>query len=454
MGMNDTETLALAGGGHAFGKCHGACNDLPCGEGDMTGKGINTVTSGFEGAWTTAPTTWTNQYFKNLFAYEWTNVTGPGGHPQWAPSAKDGSGMSAPDTMMLTSDIALINDPEFLKISQEFANDITKLEEQFQHAWYKLTTSDMGPATRCLGDQVPPAQVFQSPIPALDGDAVLPDFIAIRTQIQDLIEGDGAKRGAFIDIAYKCGSTFRDTDYQGGCNGAFIRSDESEETQSTIKTLSGIKNEFSDASLADLIVLAGQVALEDAGSNAMAFCGGRMDASDILGRNHLKPVIYDSRLSSVVKMKDAMYIQGLTLRQGVALAATPTGTGELDNTFFVELMEEYDGKEEASDFINTERAYAFGVWGEDWALVDDDELRAISKLYAEDEDEFLSEFASAWTYLMTADRFDGPRGNVCSNTITPTIIAETKAETTSGSTAKAIEASITFAVVATIWGFY
>jgi len=136
------------------------------------------------------------------------------------------------------------------------------------------------------------------------------------------------------------------------------------------------------------------------------------------------------------------------------LAATPTGTGDMDNTFFVELIETYDGEEKVSSVLNTGRAYNFAVNGEEWALVNDEEPRTISRLYAEDEDEFLSEFASAWTYLMTADRFDGSRGNVCSNTITPTIIAETKAETTSGSTAKAIEASISFAVVATIWGFY
>ena len=149
-----------------------------------------------------------NQYFQKLFAFDWKNITGHGRNPQWAPTDKDDSDMAAPDIMMLTSNIALTKDPEFLKISQEFADDITKLEVQFQHAWYKLTTSDMGPATRCLGDQVPPAQAFQSPIPTLDDDAVSPDFIAIRVHIQDLIEYDGAKRAAVIVLAHKCGSTF------------------------------------------------------------------------------------------------------------------------------------------------------------------------------------------------------------------------------------------------------
>lgn len=368
--------------------------------------GVNTFTSGFEGPWTTAPTEWTNQYFTNLFEYSWTLLeTGPGGNPQWAPKEKTGS--DGPDIMMLTSDIALLKDSEFTKISRSFAKRIDVLEEQFKHAWYKLTTSDMGPVTRCLGDKVdiPPAQLFQTPLPPAS-DALV-DFKGVREQIQVLIDGDAENRGAFIDLAYKCGSTFRVTNYQGGCNGAFIRFEE--DYKDVIDTLATIKDHFHDASFADIIVLAGQVSAEDAGSNAMHFCGGRTDASDSSGRDRLEPVTYDSRLTTVVKVRDALSIQGLTARQGVALAGRPTGSSEMDNEFFVDLMEAHDSGDKGS------------FTDEEWALVEDDELNAIVKLYAEVESEFLSEFADAWTYLMTADRFDGPRKNACSGVSTLTL---------------------------------
>jgi catalase-peroxidase len=407
MGMNDTETLALAGGGHAFGKCHGACESPPCGEGDMTGKGPNTFTSGFEGAWTTVPTSWTNQYFTNLFEFDWKLITGPGGNPQWAPVSKSGSN-DVPDIMMLTSDIALTKDPEFTKISQAFADDISTLDEHFQHAWYKLTTGDMGPVTRCLGDDVPPAQAFQVPLPTSpsSGDS---DYIKIREAIQDIIDDDKEKRGCFINLASKCGNTYRETDYQGGCNGAFIRYDEDSKIQMELKLLEPVVKDFPNASFADILVLAGQVALEDAGSEPLTFCPGRNDATDKHGRDHLNPIIYDSRIEPTVRVKDAMTVKGLTAHQGVALAATPMGTDDLDNQHFIDLMKASDAGEQGT--INDD----------DWALVQDEELKAIVKLYAESKAAFLTEFASGWTYLMTADRFNGPRNNVCSGVSVPTL---------------------------------
>lgn len=406
MGMNDTETLALAGGGHSFGKVHGACPDPPCGEGDMAGIGKNTVTSGFEGTWTTAPTSWTNQYFTNLIDYDWNLISGPGGHHQWAPAAKNGVD-PVPDIMMLTSDVASIKDPEFLKISQEFAGDITKLEMAFKHAWYKLTAADMGPSTRCLGDNVPPAQPFQSPLPK--SPDTLPDFIPIRQKIQDAITNEKSNREAFTALASKCASTFRGTDYRGGCNGAFVRFDDDDETKDTISTLTAIKDEYPDASYADIIVLAAQVALEDAGSDKMAFCGGRTDGTES-GRALLEPIVYDSRLSESVKYKDSLHVQGLTFRQGVALAGMPSGSDDMDNTFFGDLLKAADEGEQGT---YTDR---------EWALVDDDELKEIVEVYAENSDEFMEEFSSAWTYLMTADRFDGPRINACSGVSTPTLV--------------------------------
>lgn len=441
MGMNDTETLALTGGGHAFGKCHGACDSPPCGD----GKGPNTFTSGFEGAWTAQPTTWTNQYFTNLFAYDWNLHTGPGGNPQWFPVAKDGSSF-VPDIMMLTSDIALTKDPEFLSISQEFANDITKLETQFKHAWYKLTTRDMGPLSRCLGENVPPAQPFQAPLP--ESPDTLPDFIPIREKIQNLIDSDASKRQSFISLASNCASSFRATDYHGGCNGAHIRFDDNQETQDTIDSLTSIKNIYNDVSYADLIVLAAQVSLEDAGSNAMAFCSGRTDAPEN-NREFLKPIVYDSRLRNSVKVRDTMVVQGLSFRQGVALAGLPTNSEDLSNDFFQNLIKASDEGEQG-DFSDNE-----------WALTEDEELRAIVKLYADNEEAFMAEFESAWTYLVTADRFDGPRSNACNGVSTPTLqvdkVKEDKAmeelnAVKDENTAAASALSIAFIVIGSVLG--
>ena len=306
----------------------------------------------------------------------------------------------------------------------------------------------MGPVTRCLGDNIPPAQAFQTPLPKVDANSAAPDFIAIREAIQEIIEGDASNRAAFIDVAYKCGSTFRETDYQGGCNGAFIRSDDS--VSDAIETLTSVKDDFPEASLADIIVLAGQVALEDAGGNAMAFCGGRTDADDISGRDHIKPVIYDSRLSAAEKAKDAMSILGLTTRQGVALAGLPSGTDELDNSYFIELMEAYDAKNDPvttvldnsffEGIIGTKRTSLFASAGLE--LLNDDEFRSIVSLYAANEDEFLSELASAWTYLMNADRFDGPRGNVCSGINTPTLASEPGTKTASVESSSIMKSSV------------
>lgn len=404
MGMNDTETLALAGGGHAFGKCHGACADPPCGDGETAGKSLNTFTSGFEGSWTTVPTTWTNEYFTNLFEFEWNQIKGPGGNPQWAPSQKDGSGGAVPEIMMLTSDIALTKDPGFRKISQDFATSLPALEDHFKHAWYKLTSADMGPVTRCLGDDIPPAQAFQSPLPKSPGTHT--NFIPIREKIETLID-DKVTRGAFIYLAYKCASTFRETDYQGGCNGAHIRFDDNQEIKDTIGIISTIKAEFSEASISDLIVLAGQVALEDAGSDAMVFCGGRTDASDNSGRAHLKPIVYDSSIETTVKVKDTMNVKGLTASQGVALAGVPSGSDVLDNTFFLNLVKASNSGSQGT------------FEDEEWALVQDAELKKIVESYAENKDLFRKEFTNAWSYLMTADRFDGPTKNVCDGVSIP-----------------------------------
>ncbi|WIA19642.1 hypothetical protein OEZ85_005577 [Tetradesmus obliquus] len=225
MGMNDKETVALVGGGHAFGKTHGACPtgagpgplESPaapwpgtCGTGPFKGKGPNAFTSGFEGAWTANPIKWDNEYFKNLLEYDWLLIRGPdshfqwsplakpgvteqpnkgpGGHFQWSPLAKPGVTEEPDKVMMLTADLALLEDPEYLKIVKLFAKDQAELDEAFKNAWYKLTTRDMGPYSRCLGKALPPPQPFQNPLPP--PPAELPDFEAVKSDVIALLKND------------------------------------------------------------------------------------------------------------------------------------------------------------------------------------------------------------------------------------------------------------------------
>lgn len=225
MGFNDTETVSLVGGGHAFGKCHGACDDPPCGrDTDLEGIGPNTFTSGFEGPWTIQPTTWSNEYFNNLFNFEWELITGPGGNIQWTPKNADGS--AGPDIMMLTSDIALSKDSDYTSISQAYAANIDVLNKDFMHSWYRLTTQDMGPISRCVGDSIPPPQNFQDPLPGATATVreAGTDFVEVRTKLQGLLDDDSSNGPAFVNLAFRCASTYRDTDYKGGCNGAVFAS--------------------------------------------------------------------------------------------------------------------------------------------------------------------------------------------------------------------------------------
>lgn len=214
MGFDDVESVSLIGGGHAFGKAHGACLNPPCGEEPLVGLGPNAFTSGFEGAWTTRATTWTNDYFKNFYAFNWTLITGAGGSPQWAPTNPDGS--PGPDIIMLTTDLALRDDPEYAEISKVYRDDIAALERDFASSWYRLTTQDMGPITRCIGSMVPDAQPFQNKLP--DSPKTLPDYVPVREEIQTLVDSGNADE--FVNLAYRCAFTYRVTDHSGGCNAS------------------------------------------------------------------------------------------------------------------------------------------------------------------------------------------------------------------------------------------
>ncbi|CBJ33789.1 Catalase decomposes hydrogen peroxide to molecular oxygen and water [Ectocarpus siliculosus] len=241
MGMNDSETVALIGGGHAFGKFHGACatgpgpdpTDAPeapwpgtCGDPDSPtfGRAENTFTSGFEGQWTVEPLVWDNAYFKDLLEYDWVMTESPADQVQWFPVLKEGATETEdeiPDIIMLTSDIALLYDEEYLALVELFASDLSYLDTAFAAAWYKLTSRDMGQFQRCVGTDVAPPQDFQLPLPEAPAD--LPDTDGAKSAIMSILSSDPSYPALFVTLAWQCASTYRSTDFLGGCNGARIR---------------------------------------------------------------------------------------------------------------------------------------------------------------------------------------------------------------------------------------
>jgi len=462
MNMNDSETIALIGGGHAFGKTHGACpngagpspkedpkNPWPgkCG----SGKGADTFTSGFEGAWTHTPTKWSNDYFTDLLGNDWEVHVGPGGHHQWRVKGKPDAGI-----MRLTSDIALLHDPAgiYQKLVQEFAQDKAKFDSAFAHAWYKLTTRDMGPVTRCTGKYVPPAQPWQHPLPA--PPSKLADFAAVESEVVKILEtsmpvlpadtfaGKNYYGALFVRLAYRCAGTFRATDYLGGCNGARIRfSPEKEwpanaDLDKALLLLQPIKEKFgSGLSWADLIVLAGSAAVEQAGGKPMTFCGGRTDAVEGSGSENLEPKV-SGDTDSVVAFVEAMKVMGLSKREAAVLMGGGHSLGKmhtnrsgytgswtsdpthLSNDYFKALVSE---QWEEYTVTSTQKVQ-YKAQGKELYMLKSDlilrydaEFLSIAQEYASNNELFLQEFAEAWTKLMTADRFDGPAGNICSKSV-------------------------------------
>jgi len=458
MGMNDSETVSLIGGGHAFGKTHGAC---PLGPGPSpeqsplnpwpglcgSGKGNDTFTSGFEGPWTTTPTTWSNSYFQSLVNFKFAPVISPGNHTQWE-SSEQPEGL-----MMLTSDIALTTDASYYAIVHEFANDIDALNAAFSASWYKMTTRDMGPVTRCTGPYVPPAQEFQNPLPA--PSPVQPDWTAVRSAVTSVMYSNvsviapdagvtGGYYGAqFVQLAYACAATFRQTDYIGGCNGARIRFEPEKSwpvnvgLSQVLEVLQPVKDQFGpNLTWADLIVFAGQVAIEDASGLTLPWCAGRTDALDGNASQYLRPLANYS--TSFEEIKERGKISGLSVAEQVVLQARQrsevlmgyagysgsySSTPQiLSNEYFEVLTRNwrnhtfipYSGgaqHEYTGEPITGSAAVYMTPY--DLNTLYAPNYQAVIQMYAANNTLFLQDFASAWIKLMTIDRFDGPTGNLC-----------------------------------------
>ena len=485
MAMNDHETVALIAGGHTFGKTHGAADAdqyveaEPAGarleEMSMgwknnygSGKGEHTITSGLEGAWTTTPTQWSNNYFENLFEYEWELTKGQGGAFQWTPKNGAGSG-TVPDAhnaekkhspMMLTSDIALKVDPIYEPISRYFYENPDKFADAFAKAWFKLTHRDMGPVDRYLGPEVPQEElIWQDPIPKTSHELIDDsDESILKMKILDT----GLPISQLISVAWASASTFRNSDKRGGANGARVSLspqkywDVNEPIQlgKVLDALTAIKNDFNKSnnkkqvSLADLIVLAGSAAVEKAAKDAgyevnVPFTAGRTDATqektDVESFSVLEPLAdgfrnYLKKQYAVGAEKlliDKAQLMTLTAPEMTALVggmrvlnANFNGTehgvltnrpGILSNDFFVNLLDmnttweaidETENEFQGRD-LTTDKIKWKGT-RVDLIFGSNSELRAISEVYgcADGEQKFVNDFVAAWSKVMHLDRFD------------------------------------------------
>jgi len=454
MSMNDTESVVLIGGGHSFGAAHGACAKGPgpspiedpadpwplpgpCG----TGNGV--YTSGFEGSWSLTPTSWSNIFFKELVDFDWEVHVGPGGKHQWRVKNAGGNA-SVEALMMLTSDISLIHDRSYKALVRRFAHDQKAFDHQFAHAWYKLTTRDMGPIDRCRGPFIPPAQPFQAPLPPPPMNAPCADAVlkacqaAMRKPVAGVAMDRSSYAAAFVQLAYQSASTVRVTDYKGGANGARIRFAPeagwkvNAGLDKVLRVLQPVKEAFGDGlAWADLITIAGTAGLTEFGFDAadLAFCGGRSDAVDGSGSEHLLPNGYGEDYNSTVRLfVDRIDVSGLPKWAFVALAGRPKSEALLhaigyDGTYPAEFSGDYFNEILLNKWAKRETAggaqfTAVGKEGlfatqTDVFLAYDPELRAIAGTYAADAALFKTRFAEAWTLLVNADRYDGPAGNLC-----------------------------------------
>ena len=486
MAMNDEETVALIAGGHTFGKAHGAANaDQHVGsdpEGATleeqglgwsnsfgSGKAGDTITSGLEGAWTTDPVKWDNNYFDNLFGYEWEQVKSPAGATQWTPTTTSAEG-TVPDAhdaskkhapIMFTTDLALKMDPTYAPISKRFHENPVEFADAFARAWYKLTHRDMGPRTRCLGPLVPAEpQLWQDPVPNVSHELIgEQDVVALKGRIL----ASGLSISQLVSTAWASAATFRGTDKRGGANGARICLEPQKdwevnnpvELKKVLKTLEEIQTAFNSAqsngkrvSLADLIVLGGCAAVEEAGKNAehdvqVAFSPGRADAlqeqTDVDSfavleptadgfRNHLGAGHQRSAEELLVDRAHKLTLTApemTVLVGGMRVLNANTGQSELGvltkrpelltNDFFVNLLDvktEWQTSSTSGDvFEGRDQETGKFKWtatAVDLVFGSNSQLRAIAEVYACDNSEqtFVREFVSAWEKVMNLDRFD------------------------------------------------
>ncbi len=486
MAMNDEETVALVAGGHTFGKTHGAGDAALLGpepEGAAiqeqglgwiskfgTGKGVDAITSGLEGAWTPTPTTWDNSYFDMLFGYEWELTKSPAGAQQWAPKggaasdlvpdAHDPSKRHAP--FMTTADMALRVDPAYEKISRRFHENPAEFADIFARAWFKLTHRDMGPVSRYLGKEVPTETlIWQDPIPAVDHKLIDDQDIAA---LKATILGSGLTISQLVSTAWASASTFRGSDKRGGANGARIRLAPQKDWQvnqpaklaKVLESLEAIQTEFNNkqsggkkVSLADLIVLGGTAAVEAAAKKAghnltVQFTAGRTDASQeqtdvdsfsylepkVDGfRNHTNQPVIDryaeemlldkAQLLTLTAPEMTVLVAGLRVLNantyGSQHGIFTKNPETLTTDFFVNLLDMSTKWEISADsrdaFVGHDRVTGDIKWrGTRFDLIfgSNSELRALAEVYASSDyqEQFAQDFASAWTKVMNLDRFD------------------------------------------------
>ena len=481
MGMNDEETVALIAGGHTFGKAHGAADPEKYQGVDPegaaleeqgfgwknsyeSGKGEHTISSGLEGAWSQTPTMWSHAYFKNLFEFEWELTKSPAGAHQWKPVGEAGAG-SVPDAhnpdvkhapMMFTTDIALIKDPDYLKISEKFYKDPYAFAGAFAKAWHKLTHRDMGPVNCGYGPEVADAQLWQDPIPEANSPAICCENVA---SLKGLIADSDLTISEMVKTAWASASTFRGSDKRGGANGARVRLapqkdwavNEPEVLAVSLAKLESIQEKFNaendkQVSMADLIVLAGSYAIETAAKNAgvdveVPFTAGRADTTqeltdvdsmaylepkhdgfrNYLGTNIDRPgpenLLDKAQLLNLTAPEMTALVGGMRVLNttvGMPMLGLLTDKPEqLTNDFFKNLLSmdtEWSVSERCEHFYEGKNTAGEVVWyatSVDLVFGANSQLRAISEVYACDDgkDRFIKDFIAAWTKVMNADLF-------------------------------------------------
>ncbi len=478
MAMNDEETVALIAGGHTFGKCHGAGDpDLVGAEPEgcpvehqglgwasqfASGKGSDAITSGLEVTWTQTPTKWSNYFFENLFGYEWELTQSPAGANQWVakdaeaviPGPSEGDPKRLPT--MLTSDLALRFDPIYEPISRRFLENPDQLAVAFAKAWYKLLHRDMGPISRYLGPWVPEEQLWQDPVPAVEGELIDDGDVAA---LKEKLLASGLSVTELVTTAWASAASYRDTDKRGGANGARIRLEPQKdwevnnppELAKALEKLEQVQRDFNAAgghqvSLADLIVLGGAAAIEKAAKDGgldvtVPFAPGRTDAAqeqtDVESFEVLEPlhdgfrnyVQAGDKLPAEQRLVDRAYMLNLTAPEltvllgglrSLGLGQVGNGgftdrPGTLSNDFFVNLLDnDVEWKvSESTEGLYEGRSRSGGELVRTGTAVDlvfgaNSVLRAVAEVYAEagSEQRFARNFVAAWNKVMNADRFD------------------------------------------------